>query len=300
MTASVACGPPSAPPASVSTGRIEDAPGTPQTLIVRFFVNDAESHATVAAGSVLAELRDGPSEGAVFAPPVCGGRADVPVSAFQENVNWLAEVRVDLSPTCPPQPPNVHRELTLTFTPAGGAALPVARYLPNAREVSLIADPWVPSQGRPTPTPPEPPLPEPTPPEPTPSIADASGLRIGIWPVEVVAPGATTGPDPSPLPTAPDAQVVANATCSVTIMRYPSTLVGGSSIRGRLVADGNALSVDDVSAAGWRLEYEGSRGMGINYGFTAGGFTYTCGNTYAAAERRACGSAICSTFRAVN
>jgi hypothetical protein len=279
----VACGPPTAPGVTVAPGHIESAPAAPQDLVVRFAVLDAEYHSTVIAGALSVDLRDGPTQATMFAPPVCSARADVPASAFREDLNWLAVLNVTLTPSCPPQPPNVHRELTLTFTPNGAAALPTARYSPNAHEISLIADPWVPRQGR-------------APVVATPPTAP-SGLRIGGWPVVVDAPGATTGPDPSPMLTAPDAQVVTNDVCSVTIARYASVLIGGASIRARLLADGNTLSVDEIRAASWRLEYEGSRGMGVNYGVTIGDYSYTCANTYATPERRACASAICATFR---
>ena len=42
VTMLVACGPPTAPGVGISAGSIESAPATPQTLVVRFAVLDAE------------------------------------------------------------------------------------------------------------------------------------------------------------------------------------------------------------------------------------------------------------------
>jgi hypothetical protein len=276
-----ACGP--GAPARFLTAELGDTSST--EWCVQFSLVDAQGQPTTSQGSLRYVLED--DAGA----ELCHASVAPPEIVYVEGRATVCARVPDV--TCPVASPAAHRRLVVMFTPRSGGSEIAAP--PIEAPISMFR------------APPPPPVPTPTPPPAPAEVAEAppapteveGWVTIPALGARVQAPGARIVPARTPPIGASDVHTIgASNDCRVQLGRWPSLAVTGATTRARLVTDGSPITVDEVSAERWHLEYEAESFLYVSVGVVQGDTAIVCRADYPSGQdaNRACAARICASL----
>lgn len=282
----VACGPPSAPPV-----RFDDVTLTgsvASSWCAHFTLRDASGDVTTMEGELTYSVRDAAGS------EICRLSAPTFDSTYLESEAWHATRCTEPSfGLCPPLTSvGERRTVVLTLT-AGTTTV-------TSDAVDAPAEMFQPPPAPPIVAPTPPVVPTPVEPVVAPSAPEGWVVSSALH-ARVNAPGATASPASTTPMGASDVVIIgASDDCRVELGRWPTLAVNGASIRARSALHADPITIDEVTAERWHLEYEHEGYLYLNVGVVepGGATAIVCRVDYPTGRdaSRACSAAICASL----